>query len=159
MDIMEALSIAIKDACREQNRYRTLIVIGKPRSGKSSLLRQFCSQSGWNYINYTLQPGFFDMIENIENYTPQDLKQSILTVMEDFLTNNPENRTRGLVIDELESILATWRTDIQDTFFRIICSETRLPCGLIVTTRLRQHSNAMKQCIKNPLQIFNVSGR
>lgn len=151
-------SASVKAACRMQNRYRTLIVIGPPRSGKSTLLKRFCEDSGWHYVDYTLDDGHFNAISDVERYSPVDFKDHILFVMHDFAQSLTDNPQRGVVVDEIESILSTWQTDMQNVLFNQISSLTRQPCGLIIATRLRLQPAQLRPYVKNQNQIFNISG-
>jgi hypothetical protein len=148
---------AVQTACRPQNRYRSLIVIGKPHSGKSKLIQRFCQQNNWQYIDYTEEEGYLNSINDIEQFTPERFLQKINTTIDGFVSENRISHSQGLVIDEIEAILSTWRTETQNLFFSKICNQTSLPCGLIVTTRLRTHSNQLRQFIKNNNQVFSLT--
>lgn len=117
-------------ACCSQPRYRTAWIIGAPLSGKSTLARQLCEQNNWHYLNYTLEPGYFDQLQgHLETYQPDDL----LNNLREWCAACDRAM---LLIDEIDSILACWSFD-QRRFFATRASRlASLPRGLVLVSNL-----------------------
>lgn len=137
-DTARELESRIRDICHTQARYRVLWVVGGPCSGKSSLCRYICTEQGWRYINFTLDPGFLDsLIGREEIYRPEDFLEDLYRWCENI-------RKEFVVFDELEPLLGLWDWDQQELFFRLMGRATGLPVGVILTTRSRTSQQLRK---------------
>jgi hypothetical protein len=116
-------------ACCNQPRYRTAWLVGPPLSGKTTLARRICSVYGWHYVNYVLEPGYFDVLQDrIESYQPGDLEHDIRT----WCTEH----NRMLVIDEIDAVLATWPIDQRQLFVWKVSRIPDISHGLILVSNL-----------------------
>src|SRR5437899_3094004 len=101
----------IVQVCNSQRRYRVLWIVGKPRSGKTSLVRHICAAQRWRYINFTLDHGFFDsLIGREETYQPEDFREDLYR----WCANTIEEY---VVLDEIEPLLGPWNWKQQELFF------------------------------------------
>jgi hypothetical protein len=115
-------------ACCSQPRYRTAWLIGSPLSGKTTLSRQLCETYNWRYINYTMEPGFFDVLhDHLETYQPADFLNDLRT----WCTTYDRS---VLLIDEIDAILATWSFNQQRLFATQASRLPDLPHGLILVS-------------------------
>jgi hypothetical protein len=115
--------------CCSQPRYRTAWLIGSPLSGKTTLARQLCGLHKWQYINYTLDQGFFDVLQsNLETYQPVDLLNELSTWCAAYRSI--------LVIDEIDALLATWSIDQRRLFVTRASRLPNVPYGLILVSNL-----------------------
>lgn len=117
-------------ACCSQPRYRTAWLIGSPLSGKTTLARQLCETHNWRYLNYTLEQGYFDALQGcLETYQPSDLWNDLRT----WCMNYDQSL---LLVDEIDSILATWSFDQRRLFATQASRLPDLPHGLVLVSNL-----------------------
>ncbi|MCB0179969.1 MAG: protein kinase [Anaerolineae bacterium] len=136
-DLVQQFKMQVSQVCRPQTRYRTLWLVGPPRSGKTLLSQAVCQQANWQYINFTLESGFLDSLIGREgNYRPKDFEKTL----EKWLNTDKEI----IIFDEIEPLLGWWNWKQQQTFFEQIGWLTRLQKGLVFVTRLRKKSNLLE---------------
>jgi len=117
-------------ACCGQPRYRTAWLIGVPLSGKTTLARQLCEHHNWCYINYTLEPGYFDQLQGrLEAYQPGDLLQALRIW-------GAACERSVMLVDELDATLACWSSDQRRLFAAQASRLGDLPHGLILVSSL-----------------------
>ena len=127
--LLDSLEKQVRLVCSQQARYRVLWVVGKPRSGKTSLCRSLCSRTGWKYINFTLDPDFLEnLIGREETYRPEDFLGILKLVCND-------TAAEFVVVDEIEPLLGWWTLQQQEVFFRQVGRATDLRTGVVVVTR------------------------
>lgn len=125
------LETRINLICGTQKRYRVLWIVGEPRCGKTSLCRYICLERGWRYVNFTLDPGFLDILTGREEiYRPEDF----LTDLHGWCTETDEEI---MILDEVEPLLSLWSWEQQEVFFKQITRETDLKVGVAIATRSR----------------------
>jgi hypothetical protein len=115
-------------ACCSQPRYRTAWLLGSPLVGKTLLAQQLCVTYKWHYLNYTLDAGFFDLLESqLETYQPHELLSEIrrwcATCKEPIL-----------FVDEIDALLAVWSSEQRRLFAYQASRLPNLSCGLILVT-------------------------
>ena len=126
-DSIEEASAQINRCCR-QRRYRVAWITGPPYSGKTSLARQLCTANAWSYLDYTLAPGYFDSLAStIAHYQPINFIDALRTWCS--LTTAPV-----LVVDEVDSLLASWSFDQRHTWASQVSRLPFLACGLVLVT-------------------------
>lgn len=117
-------------ACCSQQRYRTAWLIGPPLCGKTTLAAHLCRSYGWRYLNFTLEPGYFDQLQQrISTYQPGDL----LTDLRHWcaLCDRPI-----LLIDEIDAVLACWSLDQRRLFAAQASRLPDLPQGIVLISTL-----------------------
>jgi hypothetical protein len=130
-------------SCLHQPRYRVGWIIGSPQSGKSTLARQLGDICGWFYLNYTLTPGYFDTLtDTIASYLPQHL----LDALHQWIQGCP---APVFIVDEIDSLLATWSLDQRRYWASQASRMPHLPCGIIITTTLIDRP-MLTQCLPYP---------
>lgn len=131
-DLVQQFQMQVRQVCRPQARYRTLWLVGAPRSGKTLLSQAVCQQANWQYINFTLEPGFLDsLIGQEEVYRPEDF-------LKDLNVWCAGIAKEVIIFDEIEPLLGWWSWNQQQAFFEQVGSLTRLQKGLVFITRLRK---------------------
>lgn len=136
--LVKTLEERIRVICGEQARYRVLWVVGKPRSGKTSLCRTVCQRTGWKYINFTLDSGFLDsLIGREELYRPEDFLGTLKGI-------GNEAAAEIVVIDEIEPLLGWWTWEQQEMFCKQVGRATRLQTGVVLVTRSRTKEQLAK---------------
>jgi hypothetical protein len=129
--LIELLEKQVRLVCSKQARYPVLWVVGKPRSGKTSLCRMLCNYTGWEYINFTLDPGYLDgLAGREETYYPEDFLGILKLVSND-------STAEVVVFDEIEPLLGWWTPQQQEVFFRQVGRATDLRTGIVLVTRKR----------------------
>jgi len=117
-------------ACCNQPRYRTAWILGAPLAGKSTLARQLCERYSWQYLNYTLEPGYFDLLQGrLETYQPDDL-------LSDLRSWVGACERPILLVDELDATLACWPVDQRRLFAHQASRLPDLPHGLVLASGL-----------------------
>lgn len=117
-------------ACCSQLRYRTAWLIGPPLSGKTTLARRLCDIHNWRYLNYTLEPGFFDTLnDRLETYRPADFLSDIRTWCTAYGRS-------VLLVDEIDALLATWPLDQRRLFATRVSRLPDLTHGLVLVSNL-----------------------
>jgi hypothetical protein len=140
-------------ACCSQPRYRTAWLIGPPLAGKSTLARRLCEIHGWRYLNYTLEPGFFDAFQDrLETYQPTDL-------LNDLRAWSAASAQSVLLVDEIDAVLATWSYDQRRLLATLASRMPNLPCGLILVSNLFEIDTLAPLLPDSDLPAyFNLSG-
>lgn len=115
--------------CIDEPRYRVAWLVGAPqRSRKSLLARQLCEQHGWQYLDYTLTPGYFDALaETIDSYQPAQLAAALRDWCHAC-------QAPVLVLDEIDAVLATWDRNQRRVWAGLAARLQYLPCGLIIVS-------------------------
>jgi hypothetical protein len=117
-------------ACCSQPRYRTAWLIGSPLSGKTTLARQLCDLHKWRYLNFTLDLGFFDALQDhLETYQPADLLNDLRMWCATY-------EQSILLVDEIDAVLATWSVDQRRLFATRASRLPNLSYGLILVSNL-----------------------
>jgi hypothetical protein len=117
-------------ACCSQPRYRTAWLLGLPLSGKTTLARRLCEVYNWRYLNYTLEQGFFDALQDrLETYQPADY-------LRDLHAWCSASTQPILVVDEIDAVLATWSFDQRRLFATRASRLPDLPHGLVLVSNL-----------------------
>lgn len=121
----------VRRACGPNARYRTLWLVGEPRSGKSRFCQAVCERTGWAYLNHTMDPSGLPALAGQEGiYTPQQFVAWLQTTAQAL-------RTEILVVDEIEPMLGWWSYEEQGYFLRTVSWAKGLPAGVVLVTRLR----------------------
>lgn len=117
-----------------QPRYRTAWIIGPPQSGKTTLARRLCAAHNWRYLNYTLDEGYFELLQDrLETYQPGDLLRDLRVWC--------STQDRSIVlVDELDALLAIWSPDQRRLFATRASRLTDLPHGLILVSNFFEAS-------------------
>ncbi len=146
---MQDLETRIRQVCNSQARYPVLWVTGNAGVGKTSLVKAVCQHSGWRYVDFTLDASYLDSLQGQENsYQPEDFIA--------FLHQQCRLATADvLVLDELEPLLGWWDWDKQEVFFRKAGKATRLPCGVVLVTRLRS-AQQLASLIPGKEHVFEI---
>ncbi len=119
-----------RHCCLDQPRFRVAWLIGPPAHGKSVLARQLRDRLGWSYINYTLEPGYFDSLtETISRYQPTDLVAAI----QDWCQRCS---APVLIVDEIDAVIATWDRTQRYTWAALVGRLQWLPCGVLIVSHL-----------------------
>lgn len=128
--LIEHASEQFRHCCVEQPRYRVAWLVGPPARGKSQLARQLRDRLGWSYINYTLEPGYFDTLaETITRYQPTDL----VTAVRDWC----QSCSRPvLIVDEIDAVIATWDRAQRYSWAALVARLQWLPCGVLIVSHL-----------------------
>ena len=148
-ELIDAFELQVRRVCRPQARYRVLWLVGRPRSGKTCLARQVCERNRWQYINFTLDPGYLDtLVGSEEIYRPDDF----LSTLRRLCANRDEEI---IVIDEIEPLLGWWSWEWQEVFFKKIGRATRLKAGVVLVTRLRT-SRQLAPLVPNANHLFEM---
>lgn len=115
--------------CICEPRYRVAWLVGAPqRSRKTLLAHQLCELNGWQYLDYTSTPGYFDVLEDcIESYQPSQLVDAV----RDWCHSC---RAPVLVLDEIDALLATWDLNQRQVWAGQVSRIPFLPCGLIIVS-------------------------
>jgi len=130
-DVARTLGIQIRKVCDAQSRYRVLLIVGEPRSGKTTLCRYICLVQRWRYVNFTLDAGFLDsLIGREETYRPSDF-------LADLSTWCASTSEEFVIFDEIESVLGLWNWEQQEIFFKSVGWTTGLSAGVVLVTRAR----------------------
>lgn len=129
--LLDSLEKQVRLACSQQARYRVLWFVGKPRSGKTCICQSLCRRTGWQYINFTLDPQFLEsLIGREETYRPEDFLGILKLVCND-------TAAEFVLLDEIEPLLGLWTPQQQEVFFRQVGRATDLRTGVVVVTRNR----------------------
>lgn len=128
-DLFAQASERFSACCVKAPRYKVAWLVGPAqRSHKTLLAQQLCQRHGWQYVNYTLDPGYFDALADcIERYQPSQL----VTAIRDWCQ---ACTAPVLVLDELDAVLATWQPNQRRTWAGIVARLQYLPCGLIIVS-------------------------
>ena len=128
-DLLSRASQRFTACCINAPRYRVAWLVGPPqRSRKTLLARQLCERHGWRYLDYTLTPGYFDVLaDSIGSYQPHQLVGAMREWCD--ACDAPV-----LVLDEIDSVLATWDRDQRRTWAGLVARLQFLSHGLIVVT-------------------------
>lgn len=114
--------------CIEEQRHRVAWLIGAPRSGKSTLAQRLAEQQQWSYINYTLHSGYLDqLVDTIQTYQTDDFIAAIKHWCGQC--SHPV-----LILDEIDSLLATWTSEQRRTWASGASRLRDLSCGLVIST-------------------------
>ncbi|GAB4190512.1 MAG: hypothetical protein OHK0022_03380 [Roseiflexaceae bacterium] len=114
--------------CISEQRHRVAWLTGEPRSGKSTLACRLAEQQSWAYLNYTLEPGYFDQLANvIQSYQPETFNAAIREWCQ--RCNRPV-----LILDEIDALLAAWTLEQRRTWASSMSRMRELPCGLVLVT-------------------------
>lgn len=125
---LEQAAKTFRRFCVEEQRYRVAWLIGEPRSGKSTLAQRLAEQQQWAYINYTLNPGYFDQLaDTIQMYQTDEFIAAIKRWC-------GECGYPVLLLDEIDSLLATWSLEQRRTWASGASRLRDLPCGLVLST-------------------------
>jgi hypothetical protein len=147
---VQALAERIRHVCKPHARFRTLWVVGRPKSGKTALCREVCLQTDGYYVNFTLEPGYLDSLINKERtYRPEDFLGSLRS----WCKTCP---SAILVLDEIEPMLGLWTPTVQIDFFRTVGRVPRLERGLVIVTRLYDAQDILKW-VPNHTHVFEVT--
>ena len=147
---LQALADRIRQVCKSQARFRALWIVGPSRSGKTTLCREVCLQMGWHYVNFTLDPGYFDSLLNKEKvYRPEDFLGSLRS----WCVACPCDI---LVLDEIEPMLGLWTSTVQKDFFITVGKAPRLKKGVVLVTRLYA-SQEVAKWVPSSAHIFEVT--
>src|SRR6266496_2927176 len=125
---LEQAAKTFRRFCLEEQRHRVAWLIGEPRSVKSTLAQRLAEQQQWAYINYTLNPGYFDQLaDTIQTYQPDDF----ITAIKRWCgqCSHPV-----LILDEIDSLLATWSLEQRRTWASGASRLRDLSCGLVLST-------------------------
>lgn len=116
--------------CVREPRYRVAWLTGLPLSGKTLLARQLCDAHGWHYLDYTLTPGYFDVLaDSIATYRIDDLIMALKGWCATCVAP-------VLVVDELDAVLATWSWDQREGWADRVSRLAYLPRGVVIITHL-----------------------
>ncbi len=114
--------------CVDEQRHRVAWLTGDPRIGKSTLAQHLAERQQWTYLNYTLEPGYFDQLANtIQSYQPEAFSVAIKAWCR--RCSQPV-----LMLDEIDSLLATWTLEQRRSWASGVSRLRELPCGLILVT-------------------------
>src|SRR5262249_45913470 len=103
------------------------------RSRKTLLARQLCEHHGWQYLDYTLTPGYFDvLVDTIDSYQPTQLVAAIRGWCEACYAPL-------LVLDEIDAVLATWDRNQRRVWVGLVARLQFLPHGLIIVSHFFDH--------------------
>lgn len=128
-NLLERASSILLTYC-SQPRYRTAWLIGSPLSGKTTLARQLCDAHNWQYLNYTLEVGFFDTLNgHIETYQISDFLKDIRIWCTAYGRS-------VLLIDEIDAVLATWSFEQRRLFATRASRLPDLSHGLVLVSNL-----------------------
>ena len=128
-DLFSKASERFIACCIKEPRYRVAWLVGLPqRSRKTLLARQLQEHLGWHYLDYTLEPGYFDTLaDSIDSYQPSQL----VTAIRDWCA---ACAAPVLVLDEIDAVLATWNRNQRRTWAGLVARLQYLPCGLIIVS-------------------------
>jgi hypothetical protein len=128
-DLLSRASAQFTACCIEQQRYRVAWLVGLPqRSRKSLLAQQLCTRNGWHYLNFTLEPGYFDTLAaNISDYQPARLVADLQEWCE-------RSSAPVLLVDEIDAVLATWDRRRRRNWAGLVARLQYLPRGLILVS-------------------------
>jgi len=128
-DLLSRASQRFTDCCIKAPRYRVAWLVGSPqRSRKTLLARQLCERHSWQYLDYTLTPGYFDALaDTIDSYQPAQLVAAMCSWCESC-------DRAVLVLDEIDAMLATWDRNQRRIWAGLAARLQYLPCGLIVVS-------------------------
>lgn len=128
-DLLSTASERFTTCCVNEQRYRVAWLVGQPqRSHKTLLARQLCELNGWQYLDYTRTPGYFDALaEVIGSYQPTQFVDAIRGWC-DACT------APVLVLDEIDAVLAAWQRDQRRVWAGLVARLQYLPCGLILVS-------------------------
>ena len=147
--ILHELENHIERFVDQQSRYPVMWITGQPCSGKTHLMKNVCQRKGWQYIDFTLEPGYLDtFIGQEEQYRPEDFLEKLRLLCKTLLNE-------VVIIDEIEPLLSLWKRDEQDIFFNIYRRMTRFRCRIIFITRLRTAEELMN-ILPGPEHVFEI---
>lgn len=128
-DLLSSTSQRFTDCCINAPRYRVAWLVGPPqRSRKTLLACQLCEHNGWQYLDYTLTPGYFDALaDTIDSYQPTQLVAAMRSWCEAC-------DRAVLVLDEIDAVLATWDRNQRRIWAGLAARLQYLPCGLLVVS-------------------------
>lgn len=128
-NLLDRATAQFTACCVNEPRYRVAWLVGPPqRSRKTLLARQLCEQNGWRYLDYTCTTGYFDALtDTISSYQPVQLVSAIQGWCE--LCHEPV-----LVVDEIDSVLATWDRNQRRAWAGLVARLQYLPRGLILVS-------------------------
>ena len=140
-------------ACCSQPRYRTAWLLGPPLSGKTTLARQLCEHYGWWYLNYTLDPGYFDRLTGrLDGYQPGDL-------LKDLRGWGAACACPVMLVDELDATLACWSSDERGLFAAQASRIPDLPHGLVLVSSFFDEATFARLLPESDLSTyFSLSG-
>lgn len=148
--LVQNFELRISQICSPFARYSVLWLVGKPRSGKTSLSRAVCMRKNWQYVNFTLDRGYLDHLSGLEEtYRPEDFVEDLRSI---WLAQG----VQLAIIDEIEPLLALWDWEQQEVFFKLASRLTRLTSGVVLVTRLRT-SKQIARLVPKPDHIFEIS--
>lgn len=153
-DLLTRASERFTNCCIKAPRYRVAWLVGPPqRSHKTLLARQLCELHGWQYLDYTLTPGYFDRLaETIDSYQPAQLVAAIRGWCE-------ASDSQVLVLDEIDAVLATWERNQRRHWAGLVARLQFLPHGLIIVSHFftyRQLAEYLPD--RDPRYCFDLSG-
>ena len=133
-NLVDRAATEFRRFCIEEPRYRVAWLIGDVRSGKSTLAQRIAEQENWKYINYTLEPGYFEQLADIiQRYQPD----AFLTEIRQWCDQCSSSL---LLLDEIDSLLATWSLDQRRAWASAASRLREMKCGLVlVTSCLDEH--------------------
>jgi hypothetical protein len=153
-DLLSIASTCYTACCVEAPRYRVAWLVGVPqRSRKTLLARQLCEVHGWQYLDYTLTPGYFDALTDaIGRYQPVEFVAAIRNWC-------AECNAPVLVLDEIDAVLATWDRTQRRAWAGLVARLQYLPCGLVLVSHFFNRSELAEYLPdRNPRYCFDLSG-
>jgi hypothetical protein len=153
-DLLSRASERFTACCIKQPRYRVAWLVGPPqRSRKTLLARQLCELHGWQYLDYTLTPGYFDaLVDTIGSYQPTQLVSAIRGWCE--ACDAP-----ALVLDEIDAVLATWDRNQRRIWAGLVARLQYLPHGLIIVSHFFNYAQLAEYLPdRDPRYCLDLSG-
>lgn len=128
-DLLSEASTRFQACCVDEPRYRVAWLVGPPQSSRKTLLaRQLSERNGWQYLDYTLTPGYFDALADyIDSYQPSQL-------VSDVRSWCAACTAPVLMLDEVDAVLATWNRNQRRVWSGLTARLPYLPCGLIIVS-------------------------
>lgn len=121
--------------CFRRPRYRVAWLVGPPQSNKTLIASRLCHELGWHYLNYTLQPGYFDSLtDQIETY-------QYIQFCADIAQWSRQSPASVLVLDEIDSLLAYWSVEQRSLWASAISRSTSLELdrGVLLVSHFFDH--------------------